>query len=373
MSTTSTSQGHAPPQESLEQSLELLFQQDAASDRPSAPERPQRKRALIMKVSRLPGRLVPGWLRRRAWLLVVALLAGSAGGYYYGSHTHTSYAAQATLAVPAGATAISPGSANEAQSLAITYAAVLPNDAELLSPAARSLGVSLDSLKHHLAVSVQTGTSVLVVRYTAPTSSQAIRGVNAVATAIVSQKNRSTVVPLNTVEAVQLATSAGATGVFAKHGLEIGLLLGLLIGLIMVLIAERVDPRADKSSDVAEVFGHQVAAVPSELSVPEFGHAVLFASGQKRTMLLAPLRRREVPAAYSIERTLAADYPDTTISVSRAVEEGKAHRLSANAELVLVIRSGERMRALGDTLERLRLTGRAPAWIALLDRHDLYD
>ena len=57
----------------------------------------------------------------------------------------------------------------------------------------------------------------------------------------------------------------------------------------------------------------------------------------------------------------------------RALEGGMAHRLDANSEVVLVVRSGEHMQAIGDALERLRLTGRSPAWIAVLDRDDLYD
>ena len=123
----------------------------------------------------------------------------------------------------------------------------------------------------------------------------------------------SSVVPHDTVQVVQLATSASESSVLSKYGLPVGLFLGLMVGLIIALIAERLDPRADHASEVAEVFGRPVAMVPSELSVPEFGHAVLNDDGAKRTMTLAPLRWWDVPAAYSIERTLAPDYPDTTI------------------------------------------------------------
>ena len=233
--------------------------------------------------------------------------------------------------------------------------------------------MSVDGLTRHLSVSVQSQTSVLELRYTAPSSQEAIRGVNAVANVIVNHKIHSNVVPLNTVQIVQLATSASESSVLSKYGLPVGLFLGLLVGLIIALVAERLDPRADRASEVAEVFGRPVAMVPSELTVPEFGHAVLNNENAQRTMTLAPLRWWDVPAAYSIERTLAPDYPDTTISVSRALEGGMAHRLDANSEIVLVVRSGEHMQALGDALERLRLPGRAPAWIALLDRDDLYD
>lgn len=319
------------------------------------------------------GRMFPAWLSRRAWLLVAAALAGALGGLSYSMVTNVKYSAEATLAVPAGATPTGPGSANEAGALAITYASVLQQYDAILAPAAHQLGLSVDGLTRHLAVSVQTGTSVIQLRYTAPTSAEAVRGVNVVVSQIANHKIHSSIVPLNTVGVVQLATSASDSSVLAKYGLPVGLFLGLMVGLIIALIAERLDPRADHASEVAEVFNRPVAMVPSELSVPEFGHAVLSAEGAQRTMTLAPLRWWDVPAAYSIERTLAPDYPDTTISVSRALEGGMAHRLDANSEVVLVVRSGEHMQAIGDALERLRLTGRSPAWIAVLDRDDLYD
>ncbi|HTU39656.1 MAG TPA: Wzz/FepE/Etk N-terminal domain-containing protein [Acidimicrobiales bacterium] len=382
MSTTTSHQSSDEP-------IELLFDDDDPSTlledgslhdlsidgdggRPHSPLRKQARAWRRRTTGRL-GRFIPAWLRRRAWLLVAAALAGALGGLSYGMVSTPSYSAEATLAVPAGATASQPGSANEAQALAISYAAIVQQDDTILAPAAHELGLTVDGLTRHLNVSVQTGTSVLVLRYTAPSSTEAVRGVNAIADAIVNHKIHSSIVPLNTVEVVQLATSASESGVLARYGLPIGLFLGLLVGLIIALIAERLDPRADRSNEIGEVFGLPVATVPSELSVPEFGHAVLSAKGAKHTMTLAPLRWWDVPASYSIERTLAPDHPDTTISVSRALEAGMAHRLDSNSELVLVVRSGEHMQAIGDALERLRLTGRTPAWIALLDRDDLYD
>jgi capsular polysaccharide biosynthesis protein len=380
----STTTSHTSGQPPAEEPIELLFgDEDRASllddetlgdlsigdGRPAPAPWRAHARAWRLRTAGRFSRFFPAWFRRRAWLMAAAALAGALGGLSYGMVSTPSYSAEATLAVPAGLTS----AANEAQALAISYAAILPGDNAILAPAANKLGVSLDDLTRHLAVSVQTGTSVLVLKYTAPTSDEAVHGVNVIADSIVNHKTHSTIVPLNTVETVQLATSAHDSDILGKYGLPIGLFLGLLVGVIIALIAERLDPRADRADEITEVFGQPVAMVPSELSVAEFGHAVLTAQGAKRTMTLAPLRWWDVPAAYSIERTLAPDYPDTTISVSRAIEGGMAHRLDPNSELVLVVRSGEHMQAIGDALERLRLTGRAPAWIALLDRDDLYD
>ncbi len=319
-------------------------------------------------------RLVPAWLTRRGWGLVAAILAGAIGGLTYGASTHPEYAAQAVLAVPAGATATAPGDTPDAEALAITYATVFQNDGALLSPAAAQLGVSLNELTHHLSVSVETGTSLLLLRYTAPNPSEAIRGVNTIATAVVNQRHASNVVPKDTVNFVQLATSASQNGALARYSVEIGVLLGLLVGSILLLVAERIDPRADRSADIARVFDLPVAAIPTELSVPEFGHAVASATTPESTITLAPLRRADVPATKSITRTLvnglflSASGP--RLMVSDALEEGLAYRLSTTAALVLVVRCGERMRAVGDALERLRLMGTSPAWVLLLDRYE---
>jgi capsular polysaccharide biosynthesis protein len=383
----STTTSHPSGMSGADEPIELLFDEDGQphllddgplggasfgdDGRPS--QRRMHAKAWRLRTGGRFGRFLPPWFRRRAWLLVAAALAGALGGLSYGMLSAPKYSAQAVLAVPAGATGSNPGNAPNAQALAITYASVLQADDTILAPAAQELGLSVNELTDHLSVSVQTQTSVIVLRFTASSSQEAVRGVNTVADAIVNHKIASSVVPHDTVQIVQLATSASESSVLAKYGLPVGLFLGLMVGLIIALIAERLDPRADGASEVAEVFGRPVAMLPSELSVPEFGHAVLSADGAKHTMTLAPLRWWDVPAAYSIERTLAPDYPDTTISVSRALEGGMAHRLDANSEVVLVVRSGEHMEAIGDALERLRLTGRIPAWIALLDRDDLYD
>jgi len=318
-------------------------------------------------------RLVPAWLRRRAWLLVIAVLVGAVAGLIYGSTTPTSYTGTATLAVPTGANQTGPGSAFEAQQLAANYAAVIRQDSSLLTPAAKQLGVPVDALANHLSVGVESGTSVLTVAYTAPTKQEAIRGANAIVAGIVKQERTSSVVPADTLNIVQLATDATGSGLFAKFGLLVGVFLGLLVGAILVLVAERLDPRADTSADVTQVFDYSVAALPSELSLAEFGHAVVGTAQDQPDITLAPLRWWDVPAAHHIEQTMAEEFPDKTITVSTALEEGLAHRLQSDSKLVLVIRSGEQLHAVGDVLERLRLMGSMPEWIALLDRDDLYD
>jgi len=269
--------------------------------------------------------------------------------------------------------ALGPGSAYEAQQLATNDAALIQQDTALLAPAARELGIPVNTLNQRLSVGVETGTSVLTVSYSAPTKAEAVRGANAIVASIVKEERSSKVVPADTLNVVQLATDATGSGLFVKYGLLIGVFLGLLVGAILVLIAERLDPRADSSADVMQVFDRSVAALPSELSLAEFGHAVLATAPHQPNVTLAPLRWWDVPAAHHIEQTMSEEFPDKSITVSTALEEGMAHRLHSDTTLVLVIRSGEELHAVGDVLERLRLMGSMPEWIAVLDRDDLYD
>ena len=362
-----------------EEHLELLVEQERAAGTRSPAHGHWRA---------WPRKLLPAWLRRRGWLLAISVLVGSFAGLMVGATTPTSYTAVATLVVPTGASGgqsqtvtgstvtgpPTPGDAYGAQQLAIADAAVIRSDNGLLTSAAARLNVPLDTLTERLSVSVETGTPVVLIGYTAPTKADAVRGVNAIGSAIVkSERTNNSLIPTGTLNVVQLATSASGRGLFAKYGFEIGLVLGLLIGCILVLVAERVDPRADTSTDVSQVFRGSVASLPSELSLLEFGHAVLSSSAARSGVTLAPLRWWDVPAAHHIEETLGHEFPDRRVDVSTGLEEGMAHRLRDDSAVVLIVRSGEQLRAVGDALERLRLVGTAPQWIALLDRDDFYD
>jgi capsular polysaccharide biosynthesis protein len=363
------------PLESSVSQQELLGSGEDANELflepPHDAENSSRTPKFIGKVFRGLRRLIPGWLGRRGWLLAIAVIAGGVGGFFYGNSAHPTYAAQVLLSVPSGASSEGPGNANDASALALDYAAVLGNENDILGPAAQELGISLTELKDRISVSVETGTDVLVLRYKAPTEDAAIAGVNAVAV-IVGQVNRaSSIIPSKTLDVVELATSASNDGTLSKYGAELGVVLGLLVGGLLVLIAERMDPRADTSEDISEVFHHPTVAVPGELSALEFAHAVSTAAAPGSTFTLAPLRTRDLSEAGTFQRVVHADAPNgvPTWTVSDMIEERSAHRLNGGA-VVLVVRSGERMRAIGDALERLRLMGMSLVWVLLLDRHD---
>ena len=73
-------------------------------------------------------KLIPPWLRRRAWLLVATIGLVVAAGTALGWNRGSVYHGQALFIVPSGATTQGPGGAYEAKTLAITYVNLIPED-----------------------------------------------------------------------------------------------------------------------------------------------------------------------------------------------------------------------------------------------------
>ena len=122
-------------------------------------------------------------------MLVVGLIAGIVGGFGVSSMHHaTSYTASATLEVRSGASSTTLDDANNAETLAVTYAAALPNDQALLSRVANQLGVSTSEVSSSISAAEEAGTSLMDVTYTAPTAAQALAGVTAVSNSASSDK-----------------------------------------------------------------------------------------------------------------------------------------------------------------------------------------
>jgi hypothetical protein len=86
--------------------------------------------------------------------------------------------------VQSGSGRTGPGSANNANALAVTYSALISTDSTIVNSAARSLGVSPSTLSRRISVSVETGTAVMLLKYSAPTEAAAVRGAQTVAHAV---------------------------------------------------------------------------------------------------------------------------------------------------------------------------------------------
>jgi capsular polysaccharide biosynthesis protein len=336
----------------------------------AAPVEPGPARALEPS-ARSTGRKVPTWVLRRSWLLVLALLAGTAGGFLAAAGSSTSYSATSTLVVQSGAGRAGPGSANDAEALATTYAALIPKDQAILQRVAGSLHTSTSAVSQHLSVSVELGTSLLLVRYNAPTAEEAVAGSALLARTVVGSAAPTPAIASGSVVIVQLPTTGVAGGALHKYGAPIGAIFGMLLGIVLVLAAERADPRIDDTFTLGRAAGCPAASVPEDLSVPELAGALTRSAGGA-TVTVVPLEDPDGVAALALARRLVTTMPATSsgspLAVGPSFATGAVDLSRGSGPTILVLRTGRRLRDVSAAVERLRLMGRAPVWAVLVGK-----
>ncbi len=310
------------------------------------------------------------WARRRGWMLVLGLVAGAAGGYVAGAHHTTSYSATATLVVQSGASVAGPGSANDAQTLAVTYAALLPRDQAVVDRVASDLGVPAAAVSRSLGVEAESGTALLQVKYTAPTAARAVTGADAVARAVSSLEPTGRAIAGGSVAVVSVAGTASPSDPLYHDALPLGAILGLLVGAGMVLVAERVDRRVDDPETLGEAASTHASPRPGGLSATELARALDGEVGSG-PVAVVPMRPAEAPAANRLADELTAAWPDgqsgppVTAGLPFAVAPDE---VGAAVATVLVVGAGERHRAVVEAADRLRLQRRGPVWSVLVAR-----
>ena len=308
-------------------------------------------------------------LFRRSWLLALALVAGSAGGWFAGVHAGTTYGAQATLVVQSGAGKAGPGSANDALALATTYSALIPKDQSILSYAGSALGVSTTTVERDLTVTVESGTSLLLLDFSAPTAAQAVAGADAVARAVSSDTSLTAAIAAGSIAVVNAPSTAHKQGTLHNDGLAIGGFLGLVVGLILVLAAERADPRVDDSVAMAAAAGCRAALIPNDLSFDELARA-LADTGAGRGLTIVPIAISDTASTMELARGLRPCWPadGPSVGISPAFSSGVVELSRGSGPTVLVSHPGSRQRDVQVAAERLRMIGRTPVWAVLANR-----
>ena len=319
------------------------------------------------------------WALRRGWLILLATIIAGAGGYWAGKHATITYSAQSLLDVRSGATQLGPGNAAEADSLAISYAAIIPTDTALLRVVASQLGVPTTTVEHGLSVVVERNTSVLAVSYDAPTSQEAMAGATLLAQAISDGLSPTAAIPPGSIVPVQMPKQAARSGKLNRYGLPLGATLGFVLGIVLVIAAERADPRADKASDLARAIPCPAAEVPGALSLVELSRILSLregaSSGEQTTTAVIPLDRRASEAATKLVRDIhdlatASTRPAPHLSVSATFDSAAGAQQAAMGEgpTVLAVARGERLKKVAAAAERLGLLGRTPVLAVLLPR-----
>ncbi|MGH9043505.1 MAG: hypothetical protein ACRDVP_01455 [Acidimicrobiales bacterium] len=309
-------------------------------------------------------------LARRAWILLLAIGAGVGGGWYAGAHATTSYGAQATLVVQSGAGKTGPGSANDAVALATTYSALIPNDQSILSAAGGVLKMAPQEVAANLKVTVEAGTSLLLVDFSAANASQAIAGADAVARAVVRSGPVNPAIAAGSVAMVNLANGAHRQGTLHKEGIVIGALLGLFLGFILVLAAERADPRVDDGAALARAAGCPAARIPDDLSFPELARVLSDEGRRHGGLTVVPVMLADTGPCMDLARDLRPSWPPEgpRVFISPSFASGIVELSRGSGPTILVSHPGARQRDIARASERLSAIDRPAVW-ALLSKH----
>ncbi|MGO9560955.1 MAG: hypothetical protein ACLPQS_03695 [Acidimicrobiales bacterium] len=187
--------------------------------------------------------------RRRYLLVVAAVVLAVAGSLAVGVAEPTKYVSTVILVVPSGGR---PGAASEADNLAATYAALIPQDQQVQLAAGSAAGMSSTQAGQAISVTVESGSAILTVRFTAGSAAKAYLGAQAVATAVTGRPVTRAIITgsLVIVAKAQPATSSASSPL---KRLVLGGMLGLLLGLVLAVAWERSDPRIDDLDELSEL------------------------------------------------------------------------------------------------------------------------
>lgn len=339
---------------------------DASAAEPSSVDESVIDPASGLKRQRLR-RIFPPWFRRRWWLLILCLIAGTGGGYYAHKHQSVMYSASAEVEVVSGASSAGPGSANDADALAVTYASIIPLDRIEMRQVAALTHLPLQTVTTSVSAVAVSGTSAVVLSFKAVSAPQAIGDVNLFAQ-VVTVGVAQPAIPPGSLAEVKLATTASSSGELRNYGIPIGVILGLLVGAIAVIAIERADPRVDDVDDLAAITGTTVTLFPGTIQKTELARSIALAGKGSSDVTFVPLSKWEEAKAEYVWTYLTRGVHQTE-PVLKFVGAGRlrnAHLAEKTGPTVLVVKPNTRSRAVHASVLRLQMLGRDPVWAVLV-------
>jgi capsular polysaccharide biosynthesis protein len=311
----------------------------------------------------------------------------------------TGYTAETLLAVPTGAGTTGPGNADQANKLAVTYAAAIPDDDGVLGHAARRLGSSPAEVQSHLTATNENQTSIVRVTYKEKDRARAKAGIAAVTEALSSDEPVARSIPPRGLDVVRAPSVAGSSGPSPPMLVAAGAVLGLALGIVLLIALERAQPRVRDPRDLAAATGAPVSRLRdfgpgSAASLLERWREL--GNGGGGTVALVPADRRSADATRELARALASNGraegvdvdvsglygangnggvgPDVRIVTASPGPEGAAVvRHAGPGVAVVVAQSGTRAESVRDVALRLGDFGITPGWALLVDRRGRRD
>jgi hypothetical protein len=277
------------------------------------------------------------------------------------------YSASAELAVVSGASSAGPGSANDADALALTYATIIPLDQLEMQQVADSTHLPLHTVTKNVSAVAVSGTSAIILSFKASSKSQAIHDVNQLAE-VVTIGGANSAIPRRSLTEVKLATSADRTGELRNYGIPLGIILGLLVGAIAVLAIERADPRVDDVEDLAAITGTAVTLFPGTIQQIEMARTIALAGGGTSDVTLVPLSKSEEAKTEYLWNYLASGVNQSAASL-KFIGAGRLRNAQLAEETgptVLVVKPNTRARVVHASVLRLQMLERDPVWAVLV-------
>lgn len=197
-------------------------------------------------------------LRRRGWVLLVAIVVTTACAYVVASRSGKTYTAESTAVVAASPhSLLTP---DQADTLAGTYAVLIPKDTAVLRSVATALGTSASDVQHRISVFNTTGTAIIVLDYKGTNAANSVAGATTALGAIAGKHPVSPNIIPGSVGAVQAPVTASASRGLVTL-VTLGAIIGLALGLLLMIMWERVDPRIDGPEDLSQEIGSPTSPV----------------------------------------------------------------------------------------------------------------
>lgn len=201
-------------------------------------------------------------LRRRAWILLVAIVLASISGAVIASGQETTYTTRAVLAVPVfdnpGDGAADDdllGRPLDASRLALTYASIIEVDVALLDVVSRETGQEFDDLSDVITVRHLDDTPLIEVFATASDPEMSALVVESLVSAVTATDPVSTSIAPGSIEAVRFDPPEASTTTGTARALLAGIVLGAAVGTVTVVFWERSQPRVDTAPELTALVG----------------------------------------------------------------------------------------------------------------------
>ncbi len=194
-------------------------------------------------------------VKRRWWVIPLAVLATALAGYGAANIKKETYTASSWVIANADTGTRGPGRAFDASRLALSYASSLSEDDQLIAYISRAIDRPVKEVDDRFSTLNQTDTAVLRFRYQDEDRDVATRAARAAAEGAVGEQPIASSVTPGTLALVKLAREPEKSTDIIALGLGVGALLGLGLGVILMLAWERADPRVDDAADAQALTG----------------------------------------------------------------------------------------------------------------------